>query len=206
MCVRRPGAALLGLRVDRWGSVSLRAAFWGCARAPLERSKVRRAEKSLACEGFGGSGGRARENSLGEFRTLPQRGRRGQHACAKSPRRGAGRGAPGTGTLRRTALHLDEGRGGWDLLNGRPQRYVQDGERAGLEDGERTASSVAGLEGVLDPGEERLEVGRVDGRAAPDAQARRRVAVRTDVVPEARAGLEPNFHVAAPASPRVVSS
>ena len=38
------------------------------------------------------------------------------------------------------------------------------------------------LPGPVEPGPERLDVGGVDGRAAPDAQARRRVAIAGDVV------------------------
>src|SRR5690348_7397305 len=36
-------------------------------------------------------------------------------------------------------------------------------------------------EGPVEPGRERLDVGRLDGRAAPDTQARRRIAVMTEV-------------------------
>src|SRR5207244_3506923 len=37
-------------------------------------------------------------------------------------------------------------------------------------------------EGPVDPRRQRLEIGSLDGRAAPDAQARRRIAMRRDVV------------------------
>ncbi len=58
---------------------------------------------------------------------------------------------------------------------------------------ERRRSAAGRREGPVEPGAERLDVGGVDGGAAPDAQARRRVAVAGDVVGDAL-GLEELGH------------
>ena len=55
-----------------------------------------------------------------------------------------------------------------------------------MSSGSRLASSAFCVgEGPVEPGHQRLEVGGLDGRAAPDAQARRRVAIGADVVGDA---------------------
>ena len=50
-----------------------------------------------------------------------------------------------------------------------------------------TMASACSCIGPVEPGPERLDVGGVDGGAAPDAQARRRVAIAGDVVGRALA-------------------